>query len=133
MNGVRVGQLWADNDRRESHVNRRQRLRVVKVVDDYARLRDEETGHEGQVLLRRMRPTSTGYRLVEDLIPPERQVRRAGDPKPCESCGGGRCRMCRGFGMVSSTESAAHGVTYTAAPCPHGCAMALSYYGHTRD
>ena len=40
---VRIGQLWADNDRREWHRNHRQHLRVVGINADHVYLNDEDT------------------------------------------------------------------------------------------
>ncbi len=80
---VRPGQVWADNDPR----NRGRTLRVesVHAADDhrsepYARVTVQkvsrnvtrtEVGEKRTILLRRMRPTRNGYRLVEDVAPAE--------------------------------------------------------------
>lgn len=70
---VRVGQIWADNDRRSAG----RLVKVLKVDSRYAEvvacdmngnwspsaLRARHT----RILLTRFRPTSTGYRLVEDV------------------------------------------------------------------
>ena len=67
---VRVGQVWADNDKR-AQPNRR--LRVVEMLPNGAVC---EVFYEGvpavdkprrvAVMLRRFRPNSTGYRLVSE-------------------------------------------------------------------
>lgn len=66
---VRVGQVWADNDRRSEG-------RTVRVDGDDARYAycavltavtpGGRTGQRTRIALERMRPTSTGYRLLED-------------------------------------------------------------------
>lgn len=68
---VKVGQLWADNDKREIAKSSRQRLRVVAIDRKSAKpklsLNNEDTGKATWVKLSRMRPNSTGYRLLEDV------------------------------------------------------------------
>lgn len=65
-------------------------------------------------------------------IEPERQVRRAGDPAPCKECGGGRCRLCDGWGHVNEWEHSGEGVTAVSSwgqkPCPHKCPMPAAYF-----
>ncbi len=75
---VRVGQIWADNDKRSQG----RRLRVVAIepavpatphhraVPERAVVRDiNEAPHKGftRVRLDRFRPTSNGYRLIKDV------------------------------------------------------------------
>lgn len=75
---VRVGQVWADNDNRSAA----RQVRVVEIDDTHAtvelvgqrgrparghELRQEaKPGRRTRVRLDRFRPTSTGYRLVND-------------------------------------------------------------------
>lgn len=73
MTEVKVGQLWADNDRREARDGKRQHLRVVALgwsqehpQRPLAHLNNEDTGVATWVRVDRMRPNSTGYRLVEE-------------------------------------------------------------------
>jgi hypothetical protein len=68
---VRPGQVWADNDKRAEG----RTLRVDAVFGATARLygNSDRRGKRVQVAVRRMRPTSSGYRLVSE---PE----AAGDP-----------------------------------------------------
>ncbi|MFB6643122.1 DUF6354 family protein [Streptomyces chartreusis] len=64
---VRPGQIWADNDKRcEGRT-----LRVEAVSARHAQCTDltsaaegGRTGHTVRILLERMRPTTTGYRLL---------------------------------------------------------------------
>ncbi len=73
---VRVGDVWADNDRRQDG----RTLKVVHVEDGKARLQvvtnrnawrpgdpwnQDRVGKYVTVSVARMRPTSTGYRLIE--------------------------------------------------------------------
>lgn len=71
MTEVKPGQVWADNDPREEG----RTLRVERIEDDKAictvlsnRSVGSYTASVGRITrisLRRFRPTSTGYRLVE--------------------------------------------------------------------
>lgn len=58
---VEVGQVWADNDKRSGV----RRVRVVEVSAQYCFVLDVG-GTRRRILLTRMRPTSTGYRLVRN-------------------------------------------------------------------
>ncbi len=84
---VRPGQVWADNDPRNK--GRLLRIESVHAADDhrpepYARVTVQkvsrnvtrtEVGEKRTILLRRLRPTRNGYRLVEAA--PEPEVREA--------------------------------------------------------
>jgi hypothetical protein len=59
---VKVGQVWEDMDWRIKG----RRLRVYSVGDDYARVENVETGKRTRIKVKRLKPGSTGYRLVED-------------------------------------------------------------------
>ena len=65
--GVRVGQVWEDNDYR----SRGRKLMVMRVEVDpagrepYAEVTDT-AGRRRYIKLRRFRPNSTGYMLVAD-------------------------------------------------------------------
>lgn len=59
---VRPGQVWADNDSR----SRGRTVRVVSVDDD-GKATVRSGGKLTRIRLDRFRPTSTGYRLVEDV------------------------------------------------------------------
>jgi hypothetical protein len=61
MEKVEVGQIWADNDKRAHG----RELEVMHVGAARAILRDVTTKRETEVAVSRMRPTSTGYRLVK--------------------------------------------------------------------
>jgi hypothetical protein len=61
----RIGQVWASNDRRDYEAGRCQRLRVEAVVEGRARLLNLDTGRLTTVAVRRMRPNSSGYRLLD--------------------------------------------------------------------
>lgn len=58
---VRPGQVWADNDKRASG----RTMRVESVDSRYAMVVDSR-GRRSRILVERMRPTSTGYRLLEE-------------------------------------------------------------------
>jgi hypothetical protein len=66
---VKVGQVWEDNDPRGYG----RQLKVVAIEGAYAicevvyagRFSDVVAGTRRKILLRRMRPNSKGYRLVE--------------------------------------------------------------------
>jgi hypothetical protein len=69
---VRPGQTWADNDRRAAG----RTVRVERVDDWYAHVvvvtnaagaAQSTSGREHRILLSRMRPTSSGYRLIQDM------------------------------------------------------------------
>lgn len=66
---VRPGQIWADNDKRSSG----RELRIERVDDRYAYAVSPGPGgrfRQSRILLTRMRPTSTGYRLVQEAPTP---------------------------------------------------------------
>ncbi len=93
MSEVRPGQVWADNDPRNA--GRLLRVESVHPADDhrsepYARVTVQkvsrnvtrtEVGEQRTILLRRMRPTRNGYRLVEDVTP----AQQVEDPYPKET------------------------------------------------
>lgn len=63
---IRPGQLWMDNDPRSTG----RRLRVVEVDDRYAYCESPaglgSKSRKSRILIDRLHPTSTGYRLIED-------------------------------------------------------------------
>ncbi|MEU0443572.1 hypothetical protein ABZ202_28225 [Streptomyces sp. NPDC006186] len=66
--GVRVGQVWADNDSR----SKGRTVRVDEIDARYAYCTvltaatpGGRTGQRTRIALERMRPTSTGYRLLD--------------------------------------------------------------------
>lgn len=59
--GVKVGQVWADNDKR----SRGRRVTVLEVGDEKALVTTGVT--KTWIRLTRFRPNSTGYRLVSDV------------------------------------------------------------------
>lgn len=66
---VRVGQVWADNDKRSEG----RTLRVDAVSARHAQCvvltpatPGSRTGHTVRILLERMKPVTTGYRLLAD-------------------------------------------------------------------
>lgn len=63
MTKVKVGQIWADNDKR--HYGRQ--IRIVRVDVRYADVENVDSGRRSRVLLSRFWPTRTGYRLVSDV------------------------------------------------------------------
>lgn len=58
---VKVGQVWQDNDKRSSY----RKGRVIAVSDTHARMDWGTT--KTSIKLTRFKPTSTGYRLIEDV------------------------------------------------------------------
>lgn len=74
---VKVGQVWADNDKRSA--GRHVKVIAIEVLHKQAVVR--QCTADGQLIGRRVtrirldrfRPTSTGYRLVEDVA--------GGDPR----------------------------------------------------
>jgi hypothetical protein len=62
VSDVRVGQVWADNDKRMGHDRTGE---VVMVSESHAFVL-WSTGLKTRVKLSRFRPNSTGYRLVKD-------------------------------------------------------------------
>jgi hypothetical protein len=69
---VKVGQVWADNDKRQRKARTVTVIAVQKEFDGvplsnpYAVVKSS-TGRCTSVRLDRFRPTSTGYRLVQDV------------------------------------------------------------------
>lgn len=68
---VKVGQVWADNDARA----RGRTLEVLEVGENHAVCKVltparfanvSTTGRTVRIMLRRFKPNSTGYRLLED-------------------------------------------------------------------
>ena len=59
---VKVGQIWADNDSRGYS----RQVKVVVLTDEYAFVEDVRTVRRTRIRLNRFRPTSTGYRLIQD-------------------------------------------------------------------
>lgn len=59
-----VGQVWEDCDPRQHPCNPRRRLRIVEVMPNGAVVENIATKRRSGILLRRFRPTSTGYRLL---------------------------------------------------------------------
>lgn len=71
MSDVRVGQLWADNDKRCAA-----RRLLITAVDDthataYGFYEDSPNpGRDVRIRLDRFKPTSTGYRLLKEYVGP---------------------------------------------------------------
>ena len=55
-------------DWRDEIKNKRQSLEVVDVTPDYCHLQNLATGKTTRISLQRMKPGSTGYRLVADSL-----------------------------------------------------------------
>ena len=60
--GVKVGQVWQDNDARSGG----RQGRVLEVTETHARV-EWYSGTSTKVRLDRFKPTSTGYRLIKDV------------------------------------------------------------------
>ena len=60
---VKVGQVWADNDSRGFS----RHIKVVAIQDGKALVQSLGTNWMTRIRLDRFKPTSTGYRLVEDV------------------------------------------------------------------
>jgi hypothetical protein len=69
--GVKIGQLWQDNDPRYKKVRtlRIDELWVNSRGELRARCHVLETGRAAFIAVRRFKPTSTGYRLVKEAPP----------------------------------------------------------------
>ena len=64
--GVKVGQVWKDNDPRYTEAE--QRVLVVLEIDDtHATCKNKKSGKTSKIRLNRFKANSTGYRLVEDV------------------------------------------------------------------
>jgi len=66
---VSVGQIWEDYDSRYRMFDNRRRLRVLKTNARRTLVEDVNGSRQGRqtwILTRRLRPTSTGYRLISD-------------------------------------------------------------------
>lgn len=88
---VRPGQIWADNDKRSA--GRKVRVIAIEdasgwdggkrrplvparaVVEQVVGRHNEGTGRRTRIRLDRFRPTSTGYRLVQDAPTTEETTR----------------------------------------------------------
>ncbi len=67
MTEVKPGQVWADNDRRSQG---RPNIVVIAVDKTHATVQAPGgSGRKSRIRLNRFRPTSTGYRLIEDVRP----------------------------------------------------------------
>lgn len=95
---VRVGQLWADNDKRNVFVRY---LLVSSIVDGQAVCESWYEHKRGfsrtaRVALNRMRPTSTGYRLVaqpdDDLNAKAAELELAAEFQPADTDRGAQLR-----------------------------------------
>jgi hypothetical protein len=58
----KVGQVWEDCDKR--HEGRQ--LKIVYIGVIWVSAKDLKTGRRSTILRRRLRPNSTGYRIVEE-------------------------------------------------------------------
>lgn len=63
MSGVKVGQIWADNDPRVPV----RELEVIGIDCRFAYVRNTETGKPSRIALNRFKPTKTGYRLIQEV------------------------------------------------------------------
>ncbi len=64
---VKVGQIWSDHDTRFRNTAHRRWLRVDAVDDRFATCTNTVTGRITRLSIKRMRPTSTGYKLEKDV------------------------------------------------------------------
>lgn len=63
---VRVGQIWQDWDIRSRSTGRR--LKVIEIVGDRALVQHPSgLGAKTKIKLNRFKPTSTGYKLIQDV------------------------------------------------------------------
>ena len=67
QNGVEVGQIWQDWDKRFRHQTPTYK-RVLKVDKKFAYCVGVESGRETRIRLDRFKPNSTGYRLTERRV-----------------------------------------------------------------
>lgn len=66
MTEVRARQVWASNDRRDIADGLRQRLEVLGVLGDMVKFYNQDTERRTSVRMDRLKPTSSGYRLVSE-------------------------------------------------------------------
>lgn len=59
---IRVGQIWEDNDKRFGT----RRLRIEQIGVSHVVVENVETRRRTNVAIQRLRPNSTGYRLVAE-------------------------------------------------------------------
>lgn len=63
---VKVGQIWEDNDSRNTY---HRQIKVLEIVDGKAIVQHPRgLGSKTRIRLDRFKPTSTGYRLVQDVF-----------------------------------------------------------------
>lgn len=58
----KVGQVWADNDKRSAG----RKVRIISIDATHATVIDMRGKRDTRIRLDRFRPTSNGYRLVDD-------------------------------------------------------------------
>jgi hypothetical protein len=63
--GVKVGQIWKDNDSRFSE-NEQRELEVLSIDDVYAICKNIKSGKTSKIKLNRFKANSTGYRLIKE-------------------------------------------------------------------
>ena len=59
----KVGQVWQDNDPRVTYTKQ---ITIHSISGEYAWCK-KSNGRLVRILLRRLRPTASGYRLVKDV------------------------------------------------------------------
>jgi len=64
--GVKVGQIWQDNDPRYSEGKRR-KLKVLSVNETHAICENISSGLRSGIRLDRFKANSTGYCLIKDV------------------------------------------------------------------
>lgn len=65
---VKVGQVWEDWDIRHRDAPGRRRIKVIEIKDGKAIVQHPSgQGTKTRIRLDRFKPTSTGYKLVEDV------------------------------------------------------------------
>ena len=65
---VKVGQVWEDWDIRHRESPGRRRIKILEIKDGKAIVQHPSgQGTKTRIRLDRLKPTSTGYKLIEDV------------------------------------------------------------------
>ena len=65
--GVKVGQIWQDNDPRMQMMKPVRTVEVLIVDDTHAVCQNSDSGRITRIKIGRFKANSTGYRLVKDV------------------------------------------------------------------
>lgn len=70
---VKVGQVWQDWDKRFRNDPFPRKVRIMRIdeVGRRAICQNVDTGKETRISLDRLKPTTTGYKLIEEAVCPK--------------------------------------------------------------